>query len=387
MSALRTSVGAIRIARSVACATAVSLALTACSDQRAQPQEVEVTTEPGSTLARVRARAPDGEVLCQVGTGTRGFYEAGNDADGGWRGFDVDICRAVAAAVLGDADAVRFVSTTAASRFSNLTHVPSTQQLGEAPDLLSRTTTWTMSRDTSFGINFPVVTFYDGQQFMVPADTDPTMPLRDYLKGRTVCVQDGTTTLLNLLDYSERYDLDVVPKPHEDSHARDDAYKAGQCDALTNDGASLRATLATMSDEERQRHVIVDQRISREPLGPAVREGDDQWADIVRWTVLAMIAAEINGVSQANVDQARDNSRIAEVQRLLGTDGALHDALGLESDWAYDVIKQVGNYGDVYARNLTGEGTLDIPRQGTENALWDPDAVDGGGMMYAPPFR
>lgn len=319
------------------------------------------------TLATVKQR---GILNCQVGQPVPGFYQL--NADGSWSGADVEICRAVSAAILGDPDKVSYQSVTSAVRFTALAN-------GES-DLLVRTTTWTLFRDTQLGLDFTAVNFYDGQGFMVAKDSGIASALE--LKGATVCVLTGTTTELNLTDYSRGQGLDIQPVVFEDNGVRDDTYANGGCDAITNDKSGLAATRSKYADPNA--HVILPETISKEPLGPVVRQGDDQWGDIVRWTLFALINAEELGVTSANIDAMKANPPNPEVARMLGAEGELHKGLGLEPDWAYNAIKAVGNFGEIYARFL-GEGdgaTLGIPRAGSANALWTQ-----GGLMYAPPMR
>lgn len=320
-----------------------------------------------STLEIVKER---GHLRCQVGQPQPGFYQLAKD--GTWSGSDVDVCRAVAAAIFGDPNKVEYQSVTSAVRFTAMAN-------GES-DVLSRTTTWTLFRDTQLGLDFTTVNFYDGQGFMVPKDAGIGSALE--LKGATVCVLTGTTTELNLTDYSRANNLEIQPVVFEDRNVRDDTYMKGGCDAMTNDKSGLASSRAAFPDPKA--HVILPQTISKEPLGPVVRQGDDQWGDIVRWTVFALVGAEEYGLNSGNVDAMRENPPNPEVARMLGVEGDLHKGLGLTKDWAYNIIKQVGNYGEVYERYM-GEGSpeaIGIPREGTANALWTQ-----GGLMYAPPFR
>ena len=320
-----------------------------------------------STLELVKSR---GHLRCQVGTPSPGFYQLA--ADGTWSGSDVSICRAVATAIFGDPNKVEFQSVTSAVRFTALAN-------GES-DMLSRTATWTAFRDTQLGLDFTAVNFYDGQGFMVPKDSGINSALE--LKGATVCVLTGTTTELNLADFSRSNNLDIKPVVFEDSNVRNDTYLKGGCDAMTNDKSGLASSRAGFADPKA--HKILPETISKEPLTPAVRSNDSQWFKVVRWTVFALIDAEELGINSKNVDEMRAKPTSPEVARLLGVEGDLNKGLGLDKDWAYNVIKKVGNYGEIYDKYM-GDGSpegIGIPREGTTNALWTK-----GGLMYSPPFR
>lgn len=319
-----------------------------------------------STLDIVKKR---GHLRCQVGTPSPGFYNI--DAKGDWYGSDVSICQAVAAAIFGDKTKLEIQSVTSAKRFIALA-------AGES-DMLSRTATWTLLRDSQLGIDFTVVNFYDGQGFMVPKDSGINSALE--LKGAKVCVATGTTTELNLADFSRTNKLDISPVTFEDTNVRNDTYLKGGCDALTNDKSGLASNLAGFPNPDD--HKILPETISKEPLAPAVRHGDNQWFDIVKWTVNALIQAEESGVTQANVDDQRKNSTNPSVRRMLGAEGNLHDGLGLTKDWAYNAIKAVGNYGEIYEKYMgNGKLGIKIPRKGSANALWM-----NGGQIYSPAFR
>lgn len=317
----------------------------------------------GPTVDAVKAR---GELICGVHTGLYGF--GAPDDKGVWRGLDVDICRAVAAAVLGDAKKVKFVPLTAQQRLTAL-------QSGEI-DLLSRNTTWTLTRDTSNGLDFGPVTYFDGQGFLVPKKHGISKAAE--LKGASVCVQQGTTTEQNLSDYSRAYGLDLRPVTYEKYEQAVEGYLAGRCDAFTSDISQLASTrvdtLPTPDD-----HAILPDVISKEPLAPVVRQGDDQWFDILRWTVFAMFDAEERKISQGTVDAALE-SKDPNVMRLLGTSPGMGKNLGLDDKWAYAIIKQVGNYGEVFERNLGSGSRLKLGRG--LNAEWI-----NGGLMYSPPIR
>ncbi len=322
--------------------------------------------QAASTLEIVKER---GHLRCQVGPPSPGFYNL--DANGDWYGSDVAICQAVAAAVFGSKDKLEIQSVSSQVRFTALAN-------GES-DLLSRTATWTLLRDTQLGLDFTAVNFYDGQGFMVPKDSGITSALD--LKGATVCVLTGTTTELNLADFSRVNNLDISPVTFEDQNIRNDTYLQGGCDALTNDKSGLASNKAAFPNPSD--HVVLPETISKEPLAPAVRHGDDQWFDIVKWTVHVMVGAEELGITQANVDDMRANSNNASVRRILGVEGNLHEGLGLSKDWAYNIIKEVGNYGEIYAAYMgDGELGIGIGRAGSANDLWT-----RGGLMYSPPFR
>ena len=319
-----------------------------------------------STLEIVKKR---GHLRCQVGPPSPGFYNL--DAEGNWYGSDVDTCRAIAAAIFGDANAVQFQSVSTQARFTAMAN-------GES-DVLSRTTTWTLLRDSQLGLDFTAINFYDGQGFMVPKDSGITSAFD--LKGASVCVLTGTTTELNLADFSRNNSLDIQPITFEDGNVRNDTYLQGGCDALTNDKSGLASNKAAFPNPND--HIILPETISKEPLGPVVRQNDSQWMDIVKWTVFAMIAAEELGLTSANVDEAKANMGNASVNRLLGTEGNLGEGLGLPADWAYQIVKQVGNYDEMYERSMgDGPRAIGIGRAGSQNDLWT-----RGGLQYSPPFR
>jgi general L-amino acid transport system substrate-binding protein len=320
-----------------------------------------------NTLELVQKR---GHLRCQVGTPSPGFYQLG--ADGTWSGSDVSVCRAVATAIFGDPNKVEFQSVTSAVRFTALAN-------GES-DMLSRTATWTAFRDTQLGLDFTTVNFYDGQGFMVPKDSGIKSAFE--LKGATVCVATGTTTELNLADFSRANNLDIQPVVFEDNNVRNDTYLKGGCDALTNDKSGLASNKAGFPNPNA--HLVLPETISKEPLAPAVRQNDSQWMAVVKWTVFALIAAEEMGINSGNVDQMRSNPPSPEHARFLGVEGDLNKGLGLSKDWAYNIVKKVGNYGEIYDKYM-GDGSpegIGIPRAGSANALWTE-----GGLMYSPPFR
>ena len=319
-----------------------------------------------STLEIVKNR---GHLRCQVGPPGPGFYQLSED--GVWSGSDVSICRGIAAAIFGDPEKVEFQSVTSAVRFTALAN-------GES-DLLSRTTTWTLFRETQLGLDFTAVNFFDGQGFMAPNDSGINSAFD--LKGATVCVLTGTTTELNLTDFSRTNNLDILPVVFEDNNVRNSTYLEGGCDALTNDKSGLASDKAGFPNPDD--HTILPETISKEPLGPMVRQGDSQWRDVVMWTVFAMIAAEEAGIDSNNVDAMKASPPSPEVARMLGVEGDLNKGLGLEPDWAYNIIKMVGNYAEVYEAYMGfGSHGIKIPREGSQNALWTE-----GGLMYPPPFR
>ncbi|MCW5604386.1 MAG: amino acid ABC transporter substrate-binding protein [Burkholderiales bacterium] len=313
-----------------------------------------------STLDAVRSK---GYVQCGVNTGLAGFSQP--DSKGVWRGIDVDVCRAVAAAVFGDATKVRYTPLTAQQRFTAL-------QSGEV-DVLSRNTTWTVTRDTSLGLNFIGVNYYDGQGFMVPKKLG--VKSAKELGGATVCVQPGTTTELNLADYFRANKMNFKPVVIEKLEEVLNAYFAGRCDVYTTDVSGLVAVRASRAQNPAD-HVILPEVISKEPLGPAVRHGDDRWYDVVKWSLFAMIEAEELSLTSKNVDQHLKSAN-PSIQRFVGATGDLGKMLGLDNRWAYNIVKQVGNYGESFAANLTPLGF----DRGL-NRLWT-----DGGLMYAPPIR
>lgn len=317
----------------------------------------------GVTLETVRAR---GNLICGVNSQVPGFGFV--DASGNFSGFDVDYCRALAAAIFGDPTKVEFRPVTAAERFTAL-------QSGEI-DVLSRNTTWSLVRDTELGGNFVHTTFYDGQGMMVPADTGFTT-LAD-LDGGTICVQTGTTTELNLADVMAAEGISYTPAVFEDADATFGAYSEGRCDAVTTDKSGLVSRRAVLADPSA--HVIMDVTMSKEPLGPMVRHGDDQWFDIAQWTVFTLFSGEEFDITSANVDSVMSSATNPEVRRLLGLEGDLGLKLGLSNDWAYNILKLVGNYEEVYNRNLGPDTPTYIPR-GLNSLYTD------GGLLYAPPFR
>jgi len=321
------------------------------------------TAASASTLDDVRAR---GKLNCGVTTGLAGF--AAPDANGVWQGFDVDMCRAVAAAVFGDPMAVEFVPTTGQTRFTALAS-------GEI-DMLARNTTWTFSRDVDLGFTFVGVNYYDGQGFMVNRDLGVSSATE--LDGATICIQTGTTTELNLADYFRVNNMSYEPVPIETNAEAQQQYLAGACDVYTTDASGLAATRASF--EAPGEHAILPEIISKEPLGPLVRHGDDQWADIGRWVLNALIAAEELGVTSANLEQMQAGTNNPEINRLLGTEGSLGEMLGLEADFAARALAVAGNYGEIFAANIGEQTPIGLARG--LNAQWTQ-----GGLMYSPPFR
>ena len=317
----------------------------------------------GKTLDAIKSR---GQLVCGVNTGLAGFSQA--DSQGNWSGLDVDICRAIAAAILGDGSKVKWVPLNAQQRFTAL-------QSGEV-DILSRNTTWTLTRDASLGMNFAPTTYYDGQGFMVPAKLK--LKSAKQLKGATVCVQSGTTTEKNLTDFSRANNLNIKPVVFEKQEAATGAYFSGRCIAYTTDASGLAST---RNKEARvpAEHVILPDLISKEPLAPAVRRGDDEFFAIAKWVIHALIEAEEYGIQQDNVDKMA-SSTDPVVGRILGTGEDTGKLLGLDKNWAANAIKAVGNYGEIFERNVGPKSALAIPR-GLNN-LWNK-----GGIMYAPPVR
>lgn len=314
------------------------------------------------TLKEVKNR---GELVCGISEGLLGF--SATDARGQWTGFDVDFCRALAAAIFADTTKVHFVPLNAGERFDAL-------QSGRI-DVLSRNSTWTMSRESEFGVLFAGVTYYDGQGFMVRKSRNVTSALE--LSGGKVCVQSGTTTELNLKDYFRNNKMDYQPLTFAGPDDSRLAYDAGRCDVLTSDVSQLHAERLKLGKPGD--HLILADVISKEPLGPAVRQGDDQWLNIIKWTHFAMINAEELGVSSKTISDAL-RSASPDVKRLVGTEGKFGEHIGLTNEWAANLVKLVGNYGEVYERNVGVDSILAIPRG--LNELWTM-----GGIQYAPPIR
>jgi len=315
------------------------------------------------TLDDVKAR---GKLNCGVSTGVVGF--ASPDANGEWQGFDVAVCRAVAAAVLGDSTAVEFIPTTGKTRFTALAS-------GEI-DMLARNTTWTFSRDVDLKFTFVGVNYYDGQGFMVPKSLGVSSA-KD-LDGATICIQTGTTTELNLADYFRSNNISYEPVPIETNAEAQQQYLAGACDVYTTDASGLAATRSTF--EKPDDHVLLPEIISKEPLGPLVRHGDNEWGDVVRWTLNALISAEELGITSANIGELSAGTNNPEINRILGTEGTLGDMLGLDKGWAKAAISAGGNYGEIFAKNIGEETPVGLARG--LNAQWT-----NGGLIYSPPFR
>jgi len=316
-----------------------------------------------STLQIVQDR---GRLICVGNASLPGFGFL--DEQGNFSGFDVDLCKAVAAAIFGDAEAIEIRPTTAQERFTVLSS-------GEG-DVLFRNTTWTMSRDTDLGANFGPVTFYDGQGIMVRKDLGVTT-LQD-LDGASICVQTGTTTELNLADQMAAAGVTYEPVVFETADEVTTAYEEGRCDAWTTDKSGLVSRQSVLAEPDA--HMIMDVTLSKEPLAPMMRHGDDQWYDLITWTIYATILAEEQGITSANVDDVRATSENPDVRRLLGVEGDFGPKIGLSNDWAYNIIKLVGNYGEIYNRNLGPDTVFNLPRG--LNALYTE-----GGILYAPPIR
>ena len=316
----------------------------------------------GETFDNVKSA---GKLKCGVSQGLPGFSNP--DDQGNWSGLDVAFCNAMAAAVFGDKNAVEFTPLSAKVRFTAL-------QSGEI-DVLSRNTTWTASRDNSLGLEFVGVNYYDGQGFMVRKDLGVKSATE--LSGAAVCTNTGTTTELNVADYFRAQGMDYTVVAFEKADEVVAAYDAGRCDVYTTDRSGLAAQRVKLSAPDD--HVVLPEIISKEPLGPAVQEGDSEWADIARWTLNAMINAEELGVTSANVDEMKGSDNPG-IKRLLGTEGSIGEDLGLSADWAYNIIKQVGNYGEVYDATVGPNTPLKLDRG--VNALWTQ-----GGILYAPPVR
>jgi general L-amino acid transport system substrate-binding protein len=318
----------------------------------------------GKTVDAIKQR---GTLNCGVSTGVAGF--SAPDSKGQWSGLDADTCRALAAAVLGDAKKVNFVPLNSQQRFAAL-------QSGEV-DLLARNTTWTLTRDASLGFHFTAITYFDGQGFLVPKKLNVTSAKQ--LKGAEVCVQSGTTNEKNLADFARTNKLDIKTVVFEGFEASFKAFFGGRCQAYTTDVSGL-AGLRNKEAKNPDDYVILPDLISKEPLGPLVRRGDDEWFADVKWVIFALIEAEEAGLTQANVDEQKANSKDPVVQRILGTSEDMGKLLGLDRDWAYRAIKAVGNYGEIFERNVGPKSVLKLPRGA--NNLWSK-----GGLLYAPPVR
>jgi general L-amino acid transport system substrate-binding protein len=321
------------------------------------------TAQAGKDLDGVRAR---GQLICGVSTGVAGFSLA--DSQGKWTGIDVDVCRAVAAAIFGDSEKVKYVPLSAQQRFTAL-------QSGEV-DILSRNTTVTLTRDTALGLDFTAVTYYDGQGFMVNKKLG--VKSAKELNGATVCVEPGTTTELNLADYFRANKMTFKPVVIEKVEEVRGAFFSGRCDVYTTDASGLYATRASNAPNPAD-YIVLPEIISKEPLAPAVRHGDNQFTDIVRWTQYAMLEAEEAGITSQNVDEML-KSENPSIKRILGVTPGMGKALGVDEKWVYNIVKQVGNYGESFERNVGVGSPLKIERG--LNALWTK-----GGIQYAPPIR
>jgi general L-amino acid transport system substrate-binding protein len=318
----------------------------------------------GKDLDAVKAR---GTLICGVATGgLAGFMMA--DSTGKWVGLNVDVCRAVSAAIFGDSEKVKYVAVSGQHRFTAL-------QAGEV-DLLSNNTTWTMGRDTQLGLDFTAVTYYDGQGFMVPKKLG--VKSAKELNGSTVCALSGSTTELNVADYFRAEKMTMKPVLSDDPDLIRGAFFSGRCDVFTGDSVRLYATRAATAPNPDD-YVILPEIISKEPLAPAVRQGDHQFADIVRWTQYAMLEAEEYGITSQNVDEMLKSDN-PSIKRILGVTPGMGKALGVDEKWVYNIVKQVGNYGESFERNLGMGSPLKIARG--RNALWTK-----GGLQYAPPIR
>lgn len=337
------------LSKSVAAAVVMSAAATAVS---------------AATLDDVKKR---GKLNCGVHEGLPGF--AAPNAKGEWEGFDISVCKAVAAAIFGDPAAVEYIPQTGQTRFTALAS-------GEI-DMLARTTTWTFSRDTDLKTEFIGVNFYDGQGFMVPTSLGVSS-VKD-LDGATVCVNTGTTTELNLAEYFTVNKLSYEPVPIDTGAEIMQQYLSGACDVFTGDASGLAASRATFANPDE--HIVLPEIISKEPLAPAMRHGDSEWGDVVRWTLNALISAEELGVTSANIEElSKAAGENPEINRLLGTDGDLGGMIGLEADWAKNAIMAGGNYGEVFEINVGKSTPIGLDRG--QNALWT-----NGGLIYSPPFR
>jgi general L-amino acid transport system substrate-binding protein len=323
---------------------------------------VNATAQQSNSLGAVKQR---GQLSCGVHTGLPGFGAA--DDKGVWAGFDIDYCRAVAVAVLGDTSKIKYVPTTPKERFTALNS-------GEV-DVLIRTTTWTLQRDSAQGLSFTGINYYDGQGFMVKKSLG--VKRAKELAGASICVQTGTTTELNLADFFRTNNLQYKSVVFEKIDEAVAAYQAGRCDSYTTDQSGLYAARLLMQKPDD--HIVLPDVISKEPLGPSVRQGDSQWFTIVKWVHFVMLNAEEAGITKANVDQMLTSTN-PDIKRILGKEGDFGKGLGLDNEWAYRIIKQVGNYGEVFDRNIGASSRLKIERG--INDLWTK-----GGLQYGPPVR
>lgn len=324
---------------------------------------VALTVQAGPVLDAVKAR---GQLVCGVNTAAPGFSSV--DSQGNWSGLDVDTCRAVAAAVLGDAQKVKFVPLSSPQRFTAL-------QSGEI-DMLARNTTMTLTRDASLGAVFAAISYYDGQGFIVPKKLGVDSAKK--LNGATVCLQAGTSSIQAMADYFAANKMKYKPVMYDTTEATQNAFLSGRCQVYTTDMSDLAG--ARTRARNPQDYVILPETISKEPLGPSVRRGDDEWFQIVRWSFYAMVEAEESGLTQANVDEMKKTSTAPQVMRLVGTGDDMGKLLGLDKDWSYRIIKQVGNYGESWVKNFGPNTKMNLPRG--LNKLWTE-----GGLMYAPPIR
>ncbi len=341
------------------------LPLTACegegtSEQTGVGQQSQQAT---SRLDIVRNR---GKLICGVEGGIPGFSYV--DQNGKYSGIDIDICKAVAAALFDDLNALEYRNLDSTERFTALN--------GGEVDMLSRNTTWTISRDTTVGLEFAPTTFYDGQGMMVRADSG-VKSLED-LQGKSICVEAGTTTELNLTDNLRQRNVEAETLTFQQADPAYAAYAEGRCDGMTSDKSQLLSRRSTLPNSDA--HIILDVTMSKEPLGPVTKNNDSAWFDVVKWVTYALIEAEELGITQANVDDLKQNSEDPTIKRFLGVEGDLGEGLGLSNDFAYRVIKQVGNYGEVYDRNLGEKSQFKLERG--LNDLWK-----NGGLLYSPPFR
>jgi general L-amino acid transport system substrate-binding protein len=318
-----------------------------------------------STLDTVKKR---GYLNCIIGNSFSGFYTV--DDKGNWSGMDIDICRSVAAAVFGDKEKVKFKSVQWAQSFTSIK--------SGAGDMLSKGMTWTLSRDSTQGLDFLDTYFYDGQGFMVRKDLGIKSAME--LKGATVCVLTGTSSELNLTDFNRTHNLDLKPVVFDDSAVRNAAFFNNNCDCITNDRSGLAAARAAADNPDD--YIVLPETISKEALSFAVRQNDSTWANVVKWAFAALLEAEELGITSKNVEEVRKTTKNPIIKRFLGLEGDLHKGLGLNSDWAYQVIKQVGNYEEVYNRNLGPDTPLALDRKGTLNELWT-----RGGLLYSKSFR
>ncbi|MBR8826577.1 MAG: amino acid ABC transporter substrate-binding protein [Gomphosphaeria aponina SAG 52.96 = DSM 107014] len=342
------------------------LPLTACETPApTPPANSQAPSSPAATTSRLETVKSRGKLICGVDGGIPGFSYV--DQDGKYSGIDVDVCRAVAAALFNDPNAVEYRNLDSTERFTALSS-------GEV-DMLARNTTWTISRDTSVGLEFAPTTFYDGQGMMVRADSG-IKTLKD-LQGKSVCVESGTTSELNLTDNLRKQAVEAETVTFQQAEPAYAAYAEGRCDGITSDKSQLVARRSNLPNPEE--HILLEVTMSKEPLGPVTINNDSAWFDAVKWVTYALIEGEELGITQANVDEMK-TSTDPTIKRFLGIEGDLGKGMGLSNDFAYNVIKQVGNYGEVYDRNLGEKSQFKLPRG--QNDLWT-----NGGLLYSPPFR